>query len=61
MKLTVRYFAFIAAALVLAGGCAKSGKTTDKDNLRLVYWNIQNGMWDGQDDDFARFTAWVEA
>ena len=30
-------------------------------NLRLLYWNIQNGMWDGQDDNYDRFTAWVEA
>lgn len=28
-------------------------------NLRLVYWNIQNGMWDGQDDGYDRFVAWV--
>lgn len=28
-------------------------------NLRLVYWNIQNGMWDGQDDNYDRFVAWV--
>ena len=56
-----KIFAFVTAvAAILACGCTKSGKT-DKDNLRLVYWNIQNGMWDGQDDDFARFTSWVEA
>lgn len=29
--------------------------------LRLVYWNIQNGMWDGQPDDYQRFTDWVES
>ena len=27
--------------------------------LRLLYWNIQNGMWDGQKDDYKRFTDWV--
>ena len=27
--------------------------------LRLLYWNIQNGMWDGQTDDYQRFTDWV--
>lgn len=31
------------------------------ENLRLVYWNIQNGMWDGQPDDYQRFTDWVKA
>ena len=30
-------------------------------NIRLLYWNIQNGMWDGQTDDFQRFTTWVAA
>ena len=29
--------------------------------LRLLYWNIQNGMWDGQTDDYRRFTDWVAA
>lgn len=29
-------------------------------NLRLLYWNIQNGMWDGQPDDYVRFTNWVK-
>ena len=31
-----------------------SGKT-----VRLLYWNVQNGMWDGQTDDYQRFTTWV--
>ena len=29
------------------------------NNVRLLYWNIQNGMWDGQQDDYRRFTSWV--
>ena len=31
-----------------------NGKT-----VRLLYWNVQNGMWDGQTDDYQRFTTWV--
>lgn len=31
----------------------------DYRNLRLVYWNIQNGMWDGQNDNYDRFVKWV--
>ena len=27
--------------------------------IRLLYWNVQNGMWDGQTDDYQRFTTWV--
>ena len=29
------------------------------NEVRLLYWNIQNGMWDGQQDDYQRFTSWV--
>ena len=28
--------------------------------LRVLYWNIQNGMWDGQTDNYRRFTDWVQ-
>jgi len=27
--------------------------------VKLLYWNIQNGMWDGQGDEYQRFTDWV--
>ena len=27
---------------------------------RLLYWNIQDGMWDGQADNFNRFVGWVQ-
>ena len=27
---------------------------------RLLYWNIQDGMWDGQTDNFNRFVQWVQ-
>ncbi len=30
-------------------------------DFRLLYWNIQNGMWDGQPDHYDRFVAWVKA
>jgi len=29
-------------------------------STRMLYWNIQDGMWDGQTDNFNRFVAWVE-
>ena len=29
-------------------------------DFRLLYWNIQNGMWDGQPDHYDRFVAWVK-
>ena len=32
---------------------------TQEKPLRILYWNIQNGMWDGQTDNYERFTDWV--
>jgi endonuclease/exonuclease/phosphatase family metal-dependent hydrolase len=29
-------------------------------NVRLLYWNIQNGMWDGQADNYDSFVKWVK-
>ncbi len=29
--------------------------------MRLLYWNIQNGMWDGQNDNYDRFVDFVKA
>ena len=43
-----------AALLVMALGSCSS-----KNTLRVLYWNIQNGMWDGQTDNYTRFTDWV--
>ncbi|MDE7407809.1 MAG: endonuclease, partial [Muribaculaceae bacterium] len=33
---------------------------TDDNNLRLLYWNIQNGMWSGQDDNYDKFVEFVK-
>ena len=38
-------------------GCTKPEDTT----LRLLHWNIQNGMWDGQNDNYDRFVNFVKA
>lgn len=39
--------------LTLFPGCAQ--RQTDEANLRLLYWNIQNGMWSGQGDQLYAF------
>lgn len=44
----------IAAALLPA--CKKGDA-----QLRLLYWNIQNGMWDGQTDNYDRFVDFVKS
>lgn len=31
------------------------------NRLRLLYWNIQNGMWDGQNDNYDRFVEFVRS
>ena len=46
----------LATALVLTTTSARKAA-----NFRLLYWNIQNGMWDGQPDNYYRFVGWVKA
>ena len=57
---TAAIVAAVAAILMTAAtGC---GTTWRKDaDFRLLYWNIQNGMWDGQPDNYDRFVGWVKA
>jgi len=52
MKRSTFVFCLLIALLFCGGANAKS-------NFRLVYWNIQNGMWDGQPDNYDRFVKWV--
>ena len=44
---------------VLTGVITCMAKKEGNGTLNLLYWNIQNGMWDGQTDDYQRFTDWV--
>ena len=30
-------------------------------DLKVVYWNVQNGMWTGQEDNYDAFVSWVKA
>ena len=48
----------IAVFTTLAfSGCAEKEDKT----LRLLMWNIQNGMWDGQNDNYDRFVEFVKS
>ena len=58
MKIS-RLFPALLATLLLTAPAGAAQK--DKNNLRLLYWNIQNGMWDGQTDNYDRFVNWVKA
>ena len=53
-----------AAALLLAFSAeglwaAPKGKPQQKKTLKVLYWNIQNGMWAGQPDNYQKFVDWV--
>ena len=45
----------LLSAVLFAGAVASAAP------LRILYWNIQNGMWAGQDDNYEQFVAWVKA
>lgn len=52
----------IVSALLLAALLLSSCKATEaQSGLRLLYWNIQNGMWDGQNDNYDRFVEFVKS
>lgn len=46
--------------VVLSAALLFSSCKRDND-VRLLYWNIQNGMWDGQNDNYDRFVEFVKA
>lgn len=59
MKLITKTMQIMLILSLLAPVSIQAKK--DKNNLRLLYWNIQNGMWDGQTDNYTRFVTWVKA
>lgn len=54
MKHSSAIISFIAVLTFCINASAGNG-------LRLIYWNIQNGMWDGQPDNYDRFVSWVKS
>ena len=51
----------LALAMVMASGFArKTHEKSSADNLRLLYWNIQNGMWCGQPTNYKEFVDFVK-
>ncbi|WP_295937007.1 endonuclease/exonuclease/phosphatase family protein [uncultured Alistipes sp.] len=56
MKLSFfRFAAVLLFAATLIAGCDRGS-----DKMRLLYWNIQNGMWSGQGDNYDNFVEWVK-
>lgn len=46
--------AVMTAVVMLCGGCSK------ETPLRVLYWNIQNGMWADQGNNYDNFVEWVK-
>lgn len=36
------------------------GEAMERSSLRVLYWNIQNGMWSDQANEFENFIKWVK-
>ena len=57
MKMKLR---LIAASLALSFAFFAQAKAPQKDTLRVLYWNIQNGMWADQHNNYDNFVEWVK-
>ena len=47
--------------LILISLFAFNVSSAEGKDLKVLYWNVQNGMWSGQDDDYNAFVSWVKA
>ena len=56
-----RFCGVLLLAAMLAPVCvhARKNPKNPKNNMRLLYWNIQNGMWSGQGDNYDKFVEWM--
>ena len=60
MNLKRILFCLTAFAAAIATSVPCAARRPSGSDLRLLYWNIQNGMWSGQDDNYDRFVEWVK-
>ena len=65
MRVMRNIFRAIVLAFVLAvpatAFAAGPKKVDHEKTLRVLYWNIQNGMWAGQGDNYNAFVEWVKS
>ena len=47
----------IAAAMIMVGCNSNKGA----DEITVLYWNIQNGMWSDQGNNYDNFVEFVKA
>lgn len=59
---------FLTSVMILACGVtaqksrpSHKNQSSSQATLRLLHWNIQNGMWDGQNDNYDRFVEYVKS
>ena len=57
MKRVLMNIVTAAFAAVMLVSCSQP----EQKPFRLLHWNIQNGMWDGQNDNYDRFVEFVKA
>ncbi len=55
----VRNLLILTAAILVAGFAYGKNKKTPDNRLRVLYWNIQNGMWSDQGNNYDSFVEWV--
>ena len=53
----------LTAVAVMVCSCGQSKKAGDKNvrEARLLYWNIQNGMWSDQPNNYDNFVEYVKS
>lgn len=60
--LLVLFLALTSVSALAETPAAKDIKSEPvKKTLRVLYWNIQNGMWAGQGDNYNAFVEWVKS
>ena len=52
---------FCALFAVVTALTINASEKLDNDTLRLLYWNIQNGMWSDQPNNYDNFVDWVKS
>ena len=57
IKRLIGFFVLVAA---VSFSLQAQAKTPQPDTLRVLYWNIQNGMWADQHNNYDNFVEWVK-
>ena len=56
MKAKILLAGFAAVLSFVFTGCSERS-----DSLKVLYWNIQNGMWSDQGNDYDNFVEFVKS